>query len=248
MPKRLQPRLQRTAITSLVCFGLLLAACTRSATTATVPTAGPTDNSTSSTQGVVQPSNQDATMAAIGTEVAGQLTQTAVAAAGGTQEQTPVAPGTTAPEAGATDTQPALGQPSDTPGGPAPTEPAQPATSTPIPASGAPCPNPYTVQQGDWIYKIARNCNVAVSALIAANPGVDPNAISPGQQLNMPGAGATPVQGSSQPACSGTHTVVTGDNLYQLAFACGLTIEQLAAANGIPYPYTIYPGQVLKIP
>ena len=45
MPKRLQPRWQRAAFTSLACFGLLLAACTRSATTATVPTAGPTGRS-----------------------------------------------------------------------------------------------------------------------------------------------------------------------------------------------------------
>ena len=244
MPIRLQTRLQRTAITSLVCCGFLLAACTRSATTGTVPSAVPTDNG-SSTQGITQPNNQDATMAAIGTQVAGQLTQTAVAAAGG-QDQTQ-APGNTTPQPGATDTQTGAVQPTDTPGGPAPTLPARPATSTPIPATGAPCPNPYTVQSGDWIYKIARNCGVAVSALIAANPGINPNSISPGQQLVMPGPGATPVPGAPQPSCSGQHTVVTGDTLYRIAFGCGLTIEQLAATNGIAYPYTIYPGQVLTI-
>jgi LysM repeat protein len=102
------------------------------------------------------------------------------------------------------------------------------------------------VQSGDWIYKIARNCNVAVSALIAANPGINPNNISAGQQLNMPGAGATPMPGVPQAVCTGTHTVVAGDTLFRLAYGCGFTVEQLAAANGIVYPYTIYPGQVLK--
>ena len=48
--------------------------------------------------------------------------------------------------------------------------------------------------------------------------------------------------------CTGTHTVITGDNLFRLAYACGLTIEQLAAANNIVYPYTIYPGQTLVYP
>src|SRR5664279_2407699 len=85
MPIRLHSRVQRAAIASLLCCGLLLTACTRSAATGVVPTAGPTSD-LSGTQGSgssTQPaSDQDATMAAIGTQVAGQLTQTAVAAGG----------------------------------------------------------------------------------------------------------------------------------------------------------------------
>lgn len=261
MSIRLHPRFQRTALTSLICFGLLLAACTRSATTATVPTAGATSG-VSSTESLTTPSDQDATMAAIGTQVAGQLTQTAVASgAGSGQEQTPGAPATTAPgqptaapgQPSDTPGAPAVatvpGQPSDTPAAPGATAPAQPAdTTTPVPPSGAPCPNPYTVQPGDWIYKIARNCNVAVSALIAANPNINPNFISPGQQLNMPAPGTGAAPGDPQGGCSSPHTVATGESLYRLAFTCGLTVEQLAAANNITYPYIIYVGQALTIP
>ncbi len=253
MSMRLHPRFQRTALTGLIGFALLLAACTRSATTATVPTAGATSG-VSSTEGLVTPSDQDATMAAIGTQVAGQLTETAVASgAGGGQEQTPGAPGgTSAPgtpaQAGATETQ--AGQPTETPGAPQATEgvPQPAATATPVPAAATPCPNPYTVQQGDWIYKIARNCGVSATALIAANPNINPNFLTPGQQLNMPGPGATPAGGDPQAGCSGQHVVTTGETLYRLAFTCGLTVEQLAAANNITYPYTIYIGQVLTIP
>ncbi len=240
MSMRLQPRVRRAAITSLVCFGLLLAACTRSAATGVVPTAGPTSG-ISGTEGVVQPSDQDATMNAIGTQVSAQLTQTAVAAGG---QDTP-APGDT-PSA------PQPTEPGATPKAPQPTQPALPATATPIPPSGAPCPNPYTVQTGDCIYKIARNCGVSVAALIAANPGINPNYISPGQQLNMPAqGGATPASSAGDTigsGCSGQHVVVTGETLYRLSYACGLTVEQLAAANGITFPYTIYVGQVLTIP
>jgi LysM repeat protein len=244
MPTLPHPRLQRGAITILVCFGLLLAACTRSASTALVPTSAATNAVGGPTQAV--PAGQDATMAAISTQVSDQLTQTAVASSGGGQGSTPTpnstaAPGdTSVPKSGPTDTPP----PNNGGATPAPTTIA-PATQLP---AGAPCPNPYTVQSGDWIYKIARNCGAAVSALIAANPGINPNSISPGQQLNMPAAGATPLPGAPQVVCTGTHTVVSGDNLFRLAYGCGITIEQLAAANGIVYPYTIYPGQVLKFP
>jgi LysM repeat protein len=252
MPTLLHPRAQRAAIKALVCCGLILAACTRSATTATVPTSAPASTNAAGAPTQAVPVGQDATMAAISTQVSDQLTQTAVAAAGtGSGQEATATPGanvtaapgdTSVPPAGATDTATAVSAGGATP---VPTV-AVPATQAP--AAGAPCANPYTVQSGDWIYKIARNCGVAVSALEAANPGIDPNSISPGQQLNMPAAGATPDPGAAQAVCTGTHTVVSGDNLFRLAYGCGITIEQLAAANGIVYPYTIYPGQVLKFP
>jgi lipoprotein NlpD len=45
-----------------------------------------------------------------------------------------------------------------------------------------------------------------------------------------------------------THYVVKrGDTLYSIAWAHGLTYQQLAASNGIRYPYTIYTGQRLDL-
>jgi LysM repeat protein len=41
---------------------------------------------------------------------------------------------------------------------------------------------------------------------------------------------------------------VAGENLFRIAYNCGLTTEELAKANGIPYPYVIQPGQELKFP
>ncbi len=43
------------------------------------------------------------------------------------------------------------------------------------------------------------------------------------------------------------YTVAPGDTLYSIAFAHGVDVRQLAALNGIPAPYTIHPGQVLKL-
>ncbi|MBN1122354.1 MAG: LysM peptidoglycan-binding domain-containing protein [Anaerolineae bacterium] len=45
-----------------------------------------------------------------------------------------------------------------------------------------------------------------------------------------------------------THVVQAGETLYRIAAQYGLTVEQLAAANGITNPALIYVGQVLVIP
>jgi uncharacterized protein YvpB len=44
------------------------------------------------------------------------------------------------------------------------------------------------------------------------------------------------------------YTVQRGDYLTALAERFGTTWQELAAANNIRYPYTIYPGQVLSVP
>lgn len=44
----------------------------------------------------------------------------------------------------------------------------------------------YTVQPGDSYYAIAQRAYVTVAMLIAANPGVNPNAIQPGMKINLP--------------------------------------------------------------
>jgi LysM repeat protein len=49
--------------------------------------------------------------------------------------------------------------------------------------------------------------------------------------------------------CSGvTHVVQTGDNLYRIGLQYGVTWDQIAAANGIANPNTIYIAQTLCIP
>ncbi|MGI9294851.1 MAG: peptidoglycan DD-metalloendopeptidase family protein [Pseudomonadales bacterium] len=54
--------------------------------------------------------------------------------------------------------------------------------------------------------------------------------------------------GSRSSTAVGTiHTVVRGDSLHSIAWQYGLNYRQLAAANGIAAPYTIYPGQRLKL-
>lgn len=225
-------KMRNLAVMSLLVFGLFLAACTRQASTQPVPTNPPAQSTTGAAE--------DPTMAAVRLTAAVRATQ-AVAdtetaqPAGSVPQSTPQA-GELTPQATpmATDLTQAAVVPTDTPAVAA-------AAATPVPTA---CPNPYLVQQGDWIYKIARDCQVSPASILAANPGIYPNFITPGQKLNMPAPGGT----AALTSCSGTYTVVAGDTLYNIAYRCGLTTEQMATANSISYPFVIHAGDVLKFP
>ena len=56
------------------------------------------------------------------------------------------------------------------------------------------CPSgttPYTVRAGDTFYKIAIERNISLDAILAANPGVNPDALQIGQVICIP-TGPTP--------------------------------------------------------
>jgi len=51
-----------------------------------------------------------------------------------------------------------------------------------------------------------------------------------------------------KPISGGTYTVKSGDTLSEIGQAEGVDWREIAKLNGIKSPYTIYPGQVLKLP
>jgi LysM repeat protein len=119
----------------------------------------------------------------------------------------------------------------------------------PASAWGA-CPSTYYVQPGDWLAKIARNCGISLSSLIAANPWVNYTYyIYPGQVLYIPG-GYEPVSYYCGPGYDGYgsfYIVCRGDTLGGIAMYYGVTVHQLQWRNGIPNPNYIYAGQVIYI-
>lgn len=85
------------------------------------------------------------------------------------------------------------------------------ATTTPLPAPATPTllsasavPKNYTVQEGDWIYKISRQFGASPDAIVAANPGINPNLLIAGQVLVIPLPGETvpPRSVSTRPAAT----------------------------------------------
>jgi len=122
---------------------------------------------------------------------------------------------------------------------------------TPVPTAPSSNPSTYTVQRGEWIYAIARKYNVGVPALLAANPGINPNFLYPGQVLNIPGgsSGTTPPDPVIPPAGGGnTYTVQPGDTLYSIAVRFKTTLIALQIQNKLANPNFISPGMVLTIP
>jgi lipoprotein NlpD len=81
-----------------------------------------------------------------------------------------------------------------------------------------------------------------LAALMSAC-GVAPRAVvidrSPSPPTSRPG---TTVSDGAR-----THTVQRGDTLYGIAFRHGLDFRQVAGWNGIGPPYTIYPGQRIRL-
>jgi LysM repeat protein len=109
----------------------------------------------------------------------------------------------------------------------------------------APCANgsPYTVQPGDNFYAIAQRHHISLDALLAANPGVNPDRLQVGQQICIPTAPPPPT------TCPGpTYTIRPGDTLYRLAQSHGTTVEAIISANPGINPNALRVGQVLCLP
>jgi lipoprotein NlpD len=64
-----------------------------------------------------------------------------------------------------------------------------------------------------------------------------------------PAAGSSPnvIAPAARPAPGGTYKVVKGDTLYSIAFRNRVDVRDLASWNHIDSPYTIWPGQELKL-
>ncbi len=138
-----------------------------------------------------------------------------------------------------------------------------PLTVSASPAAGT---GIYVVQRGDTLASIARRyCTTwqALYDLNAATLGGNPNQIYPGLVLTVPlgcGDGYPPPSGGPGGAYDrgpgphawghvwgGKYVVAPGDTLYSVSRRFGLTVQQMAAANGLCAPYWIYAGQRLVI-
>lgn len=102
-------------------------------------------------------------------------------------------------------------------------------------------PPVHAVAAGDTLYGISRRYGVDWAQVAEANGLATPNQLYPGQLLKIP----PDVPG---PTPEFNHRVHNGETLSELAQQYGLPADELAAANGLSAPYTIYSGQTLVIP
>jgi LysM repeat protein len=122
-----------------------------------------------------------------------------------------------------------------------------------IPGKG-PGPTPsgtYTVKSGDSMWAISERLGINIQALKDANPQVKPTEfrIYPGDVLKISG-GKPGGTGTGSGGGSRSYTVVSGDFLYSIATAHGVSLDALEAANPQVQPphFLINVGQVITIP
>lgn len=117
-----------------------------------------------------------------------------------------------------------------------------------IPRQGpAGMPGTHVVASGETVAEVAVHYGTTVNAIVEANGLSNPNLIGIGQELLIPGFSAAPVAAPAAVVEGATYTVSAGETLAGIASRYGLTVEALAATNGITDPSVIYIGTVLRL-
>jgi LysM repeat protein len=100
------------------------------------------------------------------------------------------------------------------------------------------------VKPGETLSEIADRHGISLTRLMQANGITNPNVITAGQTLRLPGSSAA-ATGSTR---GGSVTVQPGDTLSDIADRQGVSLNQLMQANGITNPNILVAGQKLVLP
>jgi LysM repeat protein len=142
--------------------------------------------------------------------------------------------------------------------------------NAPNPGAFMPGAGNHVVAPGETLFAIASQYGTTVEAIAEANGLAYPYTLSIGQPLMIPAPGPGPApmpyQGNNfgpgpdnsmppqadpstmMPGNGYIHNVAPGENLFGIAQQYGTTVEAIAEANGLAYPYTLSVGQPLAIP
>lgn len=111
----------------------------------------------------------------------------------------------------------------------------------------------YVVQPGDTLAAIAARAGMSMAELAAAN-GLDPNGVLlAGSVLRFSGSGTVvpvsthPVNSSTATVGGGSYVVQPGDTLTAVAARAGISVAELAAANGIDPNGVLLAGSVIRV-
>ncbi len=122
---------------------------------------------------------------------------------------------------------------------------------------------PYVVKRGESLWRIARRRNLDMERLLAFNPGIDEDNVSPGQTIILPPSKARLAKASSKDgmkrriadakaAAASLHnnkyTVRQGDTFWTVAERFGVSPNRIAKANPGLKPRSLRPGMTLEIP
>ncbi len=118
----------------------------------------------------------------------------------------------------------------------------------------------YTVQKGDTYWTISQKYGISLSALLSANNVTDNTSLFVGDVIRIPTGGTSSGGTSSGGTSSGggtssspsitykTHTVTSGDTLWNIAIKYGIPYQELLDTNSLTESSYIYNGMKLTIP
>ncbi|MCT8137790.1 LysM peptidoglycan-binding domain-containing protein [Anaerobacillus sp. CMMVII] len=105
----------------------------------------------------------------------------------------------------------------------------------------------YRVVSGDTLFNIANRFGVTVDQIRTTNQ-LKSDALQVGQALTIPNGTNTPTQTSGNTISYITHTVVSGDNLWNLSIQYGIPQQELMRTNNLSTNSMLSIGQQLSIP
>jgi len=232
-------------VSTLILVSLTLSACNKAYSPASAATFTP--GAPNNLFASAQPTNMDQVKVfATGSAIAQQLNTTPGAPTVASAATATLAPGVTPPAVTATNTPAAVA-----------VNPTATATlavvanapsATQIPAGSRPAS--YTLQNGEFVYCIARRFNVNPDEILALNGIVDSQTIYPGLTIKIPQSGSGFPGDRMLRNHPATYTVSSSDEtVYSVACTFGdVDPALIAQKNGISVGAALNAGQALSIP
>lgn len=107
----------------------------------------------------------------------------------------------------------------------------------------------HKVENGETLYRVARQFGISVKTLMDANGITDPTSVKVGTILRIPGQGQNSSSSSARSASSatGTHRVVAKDTYYSIARKYNISVNQLLSINNRTSKTVLKVGEVLVL-
>ena len=122
--------------------------------------------------------------------------------------------------------------------------PGSETSATAVPTTGGGVG--HTVVAGESLSSVATANGLSVEVLASANGKAADAYLIEGESISVPAA--TSAAGSTGTSSGVGHTVVAGESLSSVATANGISIEELAAANGLAADAFLVEGQTISVP
>ena len=114
----------------------------------------------------------------------------------------------------------------------------------------------HTIEQGQFLNRIAAQYNTTVAKILELNPGLDPDKIQTGQKIKVPASASSKAE---KPATEKRatevkssevveHTIVSGDSFGKLAGKYNTTSAKIQELNPGLDPTKLQIGQKIKVP